>query len=535
VKHISQGVKVGILAILMVVGSYGVWKTVGQRASGGGETAVRAQFRDASGLPEGSRVVIAGLPVGEIHELTIQGRYALVHMRLRDDLQIYANAVAMKKSSSLLGDYYVEIDPGTPFSIDPQGNKVENALLASGAEITRVVEATSPDQLMRRIEQSMPKIDQVLLSVRDLSEDVRALVNGPIASMTNRLDRLVQDEAKTVESILARLDSSLARVDLITKDIRAITDGADDRVNKILAQIDEATVEAKDLVVSARSEVEQTGEKVREKLELVDEFLERSTSIATKIDDDKGTLGRLVNDSTLADNLEDITGEASNFIKTLFGMQTWVGLRSEYHWWPSNGDSGDLFAGNHYVTVELRTRPDKFYLIEFNRGFRGAFPDTELVVDPVPNDNGSTEFRRRVTIRDGTRLTFQFGKRIGWASFRFGIKESTGGIGMDGQWFDDRLKLSVDVFDTTFNSIPRLKVSAAYSFFHHIYLVAGLDDALNKHQVIETEALEGGIPIAFESLHFGRDAFFGAYVQFNDLDLTALLTIGSGILMAAAE
>ena len=532
-KGLSQGVKVGILVIVMAVGSYAVWKTVGQRPSGDGSFGTYAQFRDASGLPEGSRVVIAGLPVGQIERLSIQGRYARVNMRLRDDLTLYENAVAMKKSSSLLGDYYIEIDPGTEFSIDAAGNKVQNEILESGSEITRVVEATSPDQLMRRIEDSMPKVDEVLISVRDLSEDVRALVNGPIASMANRLDRLVQEQSKTVESVLARLDNTLARAEKIAADIREVTVDADEKIDKILADVDETVQEAKNLMVSARSEVEQTGAVVREKLDLVDEFMTRSTSIATKIDEDKGTLGRLVNDSTLADNLEDITNDARNFVKTLFGMQTWVGLRSEFHYWPDEADN--LFAGNHYVTVELRTRPDKFYLIEFNRGFRGSYAETELVIDPIRNPEG--EFQRRVTIRDGTRITFQFGKRIGWASFRFGIKESTGGIGMDGQWFDDSLKLSVDVFDTTFDAVPRLKVAAAYSMFKHIFLVAGIDDALNDHKVVvpANAPPTDGIPVAFESVHFGRSAFFGAYVQFNDLDLTALLTIGSGILMAAAE
>ncbi|RMH37263.1 MAG: MCE family protein [Deltaproteobacteria bacterium] len=533
-KNLSQGIKVGILVLLMTVGSYGVWKMIGRRASGGGSYALAAQFRDASGLPIGSRVVIAGLPVGEIAELQIQGRYARVVMKLRDDLRdkVYDNAVAMKKSSSLLGDYYIEIDPGTPTSIDPAGDRRTHAPLPDGAEIERVVEATSPDALMRRIEQSMPKVDEVLVSVRDLSEDVRALVNGPIASMANRLDRLVQEQARTVESILARTDDALARIQDITRDIRAITRDADDKVDRILAETEQ-------LVTRTREEIEQTGASVREKLDLVDEFLDRSTSIATKIDEDKGTLGRLVNDSTLADNLEDITGDAKNFVRTLFGMETWVGLRSEFHYWPN--ETSNLFAGNHYVSVELRTRPDKFYLIEFNRGFRGAFPETELVVDPVTNDNGTTEFRRRVRIRDGTRITFQFGKRIGWASLRFGIKESSGGVGIDGQWFDDRLKVSADVFDTTFDALPRLKLTAAYSFFRHIYVIAGMDDVLNRHQVIQPEpqdaggGFEGGIPIAFEDFHTGRSAFFGAYLQFNDLDLTALLTIGSGILMAAAE
>ena len=62
-RYLSQGVKVGILFIVLVAGSYGVWKTVGSGPSGDQAFEVWAKFRDASGLPLGSRVVIAGLPV----------------------------------------------------------------------------------------------------------------------------------------------------------------------------------------------------------------------------------------------------------------------------------------------------------------------------------------------------------------------------------------------------------------------------------------------------------------------------------------
>jgi phospholipid/cholesterol/gamma-HCH transport system substrate-binding protein len=519
VKHLSQGVKVGILVLVMVVASYATWKTVGEQASGDSSFSLFTRFRDASGLPAGSRVVIAGLPVGEISRLGIENRYARVTMRLRD-LVIWDNAIAMKKSSSLLGDYYIEIDPGTEFSIDVDGARVQNHRLKHGDEIKRVIEATSPDQLLRRVEESMPKVDQVLVSVRDLSEDVRALVNGPISSMANRLDRLVQDESQTVSQILARLDDSLARIQDITKDVKDVTDGADAKVNSILDRTEE-------LMVSARKEVEDTGNVVREKLELVDEVLERSASVVTKVDQNKGTLGRLVNDSTLADNLEDLTGDARNFVRTLFGMQTFVGLRSEYNVFAR--------AANNYVTVEFRTRPDKYYLVEFNRGPRGKYPATELVVDPIPNDSMDTEFRRRVTIRDGTRVTFQFAKRIDWLTMRFGVKESSGGVGLDGQFFDGRLKLSVDAFDMAVLDYPRVKVAAAYSLFSHLYIMGGVDDVLNTPFTIQVDELESGLPRQFEQVRFGRDFFLGGYIQFNDLDLTALLTIGSGLLLAAAE
>ncbi len=527
-KNVSNAVKVGILVLLVTIGGYATFKSVGERASGDDDYKLKVQLRDASGLPEGSRVVIAGLPVGEIDDLAIQGRYALLTMKLRD-IPIYDNAIAMKKSSSLLGDYYIEIDPGTPTSVNASGTQITHERLPDGAEIPRVIEATSPDALMRRIEESLPKLDQVLVSVRDLSEDVRALVNGPIASMANRMDRLVNEEAENVSRILASADRAMANIERITTDIRKVTDGADEKVNAILDEANAVAKDARELIASTQREIEETGKVAREKLDLVDEVLERSASVMTKVDENKGTLGRLVNDSKLADDLEDITGSAKGFVKTLFGMQTWVGLRSEYNVFSA--------AANNYVTVELRTRPDKFYLIEFNRGPRGDYPENELIVDPINDPDNAGEFQQRVVIRDKTRLTFMFGKRIDWLSLRFGIKESTGGIGVDGQWFDDRLKLSIDIYDTTFNRLPRLKVAAAYSMFKHIYFLAGVDDALNDELII-TAANPAGppeVPQAFNEVRFGRDIFFGAYIQFNDLDLTALLTIGSGILLAAAD
>ncbi|HTM21632.1 MAG TPA: MlaD family protein, partial [Kofleriaceae bacterium] len=74
---------------------------------------VVARFRDASGLPARSRVVIAGLTVGEIEKVEVDGRDARVRMRIRGDVRLWPDAVVYKKSASLLGDSYLEIEPGS--------------------------------------------------------------------------------------------------------------------------------------------------------------------------------------------------------------------------------------------------------------------------------------------------------------------------------------------------------------------------------------------------------------------------------------
>jgi phospholipid/cholesterol/gamma-HCH transport system substrate-binding protein len=525
-KSLSNGVKVGILVLVMAVGTYAVWQAVSSTPSGEKHVAMGALFKDASGMPVGSRVVVAGLPVGEITDLDIEGRYARVGFRLRDDLTVWSNAVVFKKSSSLLGDYYLEVDPGTEQSLDPQGNVVQNQRLAPGDTVPTVVEATSPDELLRRINESMPNVDSVLLSVRDLSEDLRRVVNGPLMTMAERIDGLVQNEADTVARILERLDRSMSNIETITAQVRGMTAGQDSQLERILDRLEEASTEARDLVVSARGEVEQTGAKVREKLDLVDELLVSSSSVAQKIDGDEGTLGRLVNDSTIADNVEDITEDAKGFLDGILGMQTYVGLRSEY-----NVNAGDL---RNYVTLELAPRPDKYYYIELEKGPRGGLPEVKLVYDPVM---GGNQYQRTVTIKDELRFTLQIAKRFGWATLRYGLKESTGGVGfdMDTTWIGRNLRLQSDVFDASFDALPRLKVTASIEMLPYIYLLGGVDDALNTPGTLAIDAGMVDVPGLFEEYHYGRDYFLGAMLRFNDRDLAALLTVGGSAVSGAVN
>lgn len=534
-KGVSAGVKVGILFILAAAGIYLLWKNLSSDPAGENSYALWAKFRDASGLPVGSKVVVAGLPVGEISSLSIDGRYARVNFRIRPDIKIWSNAVVYKKSTSLLGDYYLEIDPGSEIAAGPDGSQEQFTLLLGTRsetpdddQVLRVVESTSVDTLLRRIDETLPDVDAVLASVKDLSEDLRRLVNGPVASIATNVDALVQKESPRVSEIIAKADRSMDRIDQITKDLREITDDADERIDKLFDNLEEASAEAKGLMTTAREEVELTGDKVREKLDMVDEVIANTESITQKIDEDKGTLGRLVNDPAIADNVEEITEDAKGFLGTLFGLQTYVGLRSEFNF--------RARSARHYVSIELHTRPDKFYLIELERGPRGGYPETTLEFDPR-DPMYPDQWVRRTVIRDETRFTFQFAKRFGWLTLRYGLKESTGGVGLDGavRWWDRDLKLSLDAFDTNFDDLPRVKLAASVEIFRYIYLLGGIDEALNSEQELQIVTGMDDVPIQFETFKYGRDYFAGAMLRFNDHDLAALLTVGGSALSSATE
>jgi phospholipid/cholesterol/gamma-HCH transport system substrate-binding protein len=527
-KSLSAGIKVGILVILMVVAGYLVWTSLVTDPAGSGGYWLKARFKDASGLPTGSKVVVAGIPVGEILSTSIEGRKAVVRFKLRKDLKVFDSAVVFKKATSLLGNYYIEVDPGDAETVSADGSKVSHVVLKQGEEIMHVVEATSPDQLLRRIEQSLPNVDEVLKSVRDLAEDLRRLANGPVASMVGRLDALVQKEAPNVEAIVEKAGASMDRIDSITKDIKAITGAGRPKVNEILDKLDRIADSIQVLVSTTQDEIGQTGDKIRDKLDQVDAILANTEQITKKINEPEGggSLARILNDPTIADNVEDITDDANSFLGTIFNVQTYVGLRSEY-----NVFSKGL---RHYVSVELHTRPDKYYLIELEKGPRGGYPDVKLTFDPtVDPDN----WIRTATIEDEIRFTFQFAKRFNWLTLRYGLKESTGGIGadVDLRWWNRSLKASVDVFDATFDQLPRVKLTAAIEVMRYFYVLGGVDELLNTPDSLTIRTGNDDVPVQFEELRFGRDYFVGAMLRFNDEDLAALLAIGGSAISGAAR
>jgi len=73
-----------------------------------------ARFSTVSGLKIGSIVDIYGIEVGRVAALTIDtdGQMAVVRMDISKGTKFYDDASATVKSSGVLGDKYVKIDPG---------------------------------------------------------------------------------------------------------------------------------------------------------------------------------------------------------------------------------------------------------------------------------------------------------------------------------------------------------------------------------------------------------------------------------------
>jgi len=87
-----------------------------------------AQFSRVDGIRDGSDVRINGIKVGQVVSQTLDPQTFLAVLRLSvdPDIKLSMDTVASIKMSGLLGDKYVEIEPGNEDTIIPPGGRIEH-------------------------------------------------------------------------------------------------------------------------------------------------------------------------------------------------------------------------------------------------------------------------------------------------------------------------------------------------------------------------------------------------------------------------
>ncbi|NTX06741.1 MlaD family protein [Myxococcus llanfairpwllgwyngyllgogerychwyrndrobwllllantysiliogogogochensis] len=501
-KKLVTPFRVGLLVI--AAGAFFVTFVLFAREGGlsdSDSTRVWAYFRDASGLAVRGRVQIAGIRVGEIDDIILEGTRARVVLKIREDVDLREDAVVTKRSESLLGDYLLDLNPGT-----------ENApKLENGGQIRRVIDTQGMEAIFESLSQITSDIQQVTGALREVLGGERGA--GSLQRIVENLVRLSDSVDATVRRNADRLDVILANFEGVSTDVRTITQNNQADVGRIVDNIEfitrdvrEVLASVKNIVGSGEGDFKESVASLKQTLTKLDSTLGNLEEITRKVKDGEGAAGVLLTDESVGREVRETVQDVARFAAKLTDLQTEVGIQSSYL--AAQGRSKNVFS------VRLIPKPDKYYLLELVDDPRGTVT-TETVQTNPPSEGDPVIQTRKVT-KESLRISAQFAKRWYFTTLRVGLIESTGGVGADLHLFDDALTLKMDAFNFAADELryPRLRATLRAQAFDHLFVVAGMDDMLNAQQR----------DTATQRLIAGRDFFVGGGLFFTDDDLKAILT-----------
>ena len=266
-----------------------------------------ATFPRADGLVGGSQVRINGVAVGTVEGIELDPTPQRVRVRLRiDDLALPTGTTATIGGFSALGGVRLDLVPGPPSA----------APLPDGAEIPTV---STPDvlaQFQDRAPLLAARLDTLLLGagltvgeayrlLGDEDSDLRLALLG-LRQSTNTLNRVVQAQSPALAAAIGRAEGTLTSADVaaqefrgLATDLRGVTATNRDSVALAVARLNAALVRANGLL----ARLDTTGGRV--------------DTLLARVERGEGTLGLLLNDSTLYVRL-DSTLRRSNGLLTDF-------------------------------------------------------------------------------------------------------------------------------------------------------------------------------------------------------------------------
>src|SRR5436190_9515050 len=147
----TTAAKVGVFSVILLGAGFFIYRFVNKGSGPGGGYVVYALLRDAAGIAKHSQVRMAGIPVGSIASIRLEGDKARIDLRMNPEVPLYEDASVTKVASSLLGEYYLAVGAGT------EGKRQ----LKEGDRIMLVIEATSTDQLIRELADIARDVKQV--------------------------------------------------------------------------------------------------------------------------------------------------------------------------------------------------------------------------------------------------------------------------------------------------------------------------------------------------------------------------------------
>lgn len=480
--------KIGIFVILaigvmcyMVLRSSDISSLWGKK---GEDQIIEISMTDASGVREGTPVRIAGVKVGTVKTVRLEADRAIAELSLKPDVSLNQGARAELRSQGVLGERFIALYAG-----DGTGG-------APGR-----LETVTP-----------PSLDDLTATISSIGADLKVVTeNFKMATMSqsggNRIETVAANIERLTATLVQMLDENRRNVKTTSGNFAQLTGSLNQEIPKLVSEMSQLVQDLRSIAGGNRDRIDTTLEHVTSMAQNMDVTSKKFSSIASKVDEGQGTIGKLINDPTTVDNLNDVLvqtkeslGEVKNLLGQVNDIKFDLNFRSEYLFDPS--------ATKNYFGVRIMPSDEKYYLIEAVTrgdellGFDLSQTET-LTYDPDGNLL-TRAVETRQDKEDELEITGQLAYKVGPVFLRGGLIEGEGGGGVEYLALQDRLKFSLEGWDFgRENRDPHAKIDLRLQFTKNISLNFGWDDFLEEDR---------------------NSAFLGGGLRWKDEDIKLLIT-----------
>ncbi len=296
-KRTDVVVGAAVLAGIVVV----VVGTLWLKGAGFGreEITLEARFREIGQLLVGNTVKLRGVPIGRVEAITFEegGEGVLVKMRIDRDAPLPEDPVVLLSPESLFGDWQAEIFPRRQFpryayaeSTDPtvlpgyslpdisRLTAVADEIAGNLAVLTDRVEAAFTEQTAANIRQAIENIQLVSERITGLVITQQHAVEEVARNLSATTETL-GEAALVVRRTMAQVDSAVAQGEIAA--IIGNVERASSKFDSLSVELLRASTEFRAITLRADSAMQALG------------------AVASRLDSGEGSLGLLLQDSTL--------------------------------------------------------------------------------------------------------------------------------------------------------------------------------------------------------------------------------------------
>ncbi|HSP13807.1 MAG TPA: MlaD family protein [Thermoanaerobaculia bacterium] len=480
----SSAAKIGafMLIILGVLGYFILKIEDVDLRRGRATRPVKIVFDNVAGLDEKSAVRVAGVRKGKVLKIRLlpNGK-AEVTLEIDNDVPLHSNANAQVAALGLLGEKYIELNPGT------------SEAPATSPEATVTLRGSSPAS----IDQVTNQISLIATDVKAITESLRHAMAGP--SGQQRLEDIVDNVRQITAEVRALIATNRENVDATVSNMRAITADLRVEIPKLAASIDRVANQIGGTVGENREDVRKVVENLRTLSSDLRTTTENLNNITGQVKSGQGTVGKLIYDQEAYSRLNSALGSVEsgvNELKNTLGRVNRIGLdlglKADYYAGMNKREDDVEFGSSSRSAVTLRLSPNmeknRFYNVELADDPRGRKREKDTITTTTDPATGLS----RTTVTHETRFDrdYRISAQAGWLldnlGLRIGLFDNTGGAGVDYQ-FNPRIRLVGEAFDfgKRYDPNPHVRLFGEYTLRQEkpntprIFLTSGVDNAFN--------------------------------------------------------